>query len=84
MARAMGAESGDEIMSHLTKKRVAATLDPLPAGKWMFKRNRSTGSATTIVDATSDNMGLHFSLIVMLSDESAGIVTDSDQSPAPP
>ncbi|KMT17247.1 hypothetical protein BVRB_2g039470 [Beta vulgaris subsp. vulgaris] len=59
MARNLGVEPGVEIMSPLSKKRHAATSAPMPAGKWIFKRQRGNG-----VGSNEDHMDAHFSLMI--------------------
>ncbi|KMS96545.1 hypothetical protein BVRB_8g202100, partial [Beta vulgaris subsp. vulgaris] len=72
MARNSEVEPGVEIMSPLAKKRHAATSPPMPAKKWIFKRQRGNDVGSTAAD-----MDRHFSL------ESDGLVVGWTASKKP-
>lgn len=84
MAQTMGVEPGEEIMSHISKKRSAATSALLPAGKWIFKRIRGNREASKQHNTDDDNMDVRFSLMVKVSEEATRVVIDPDQSPTSP
>lgn len=63
MARATGVKPGEEIMSHISRKRRAATSPPIPAGKWIFKRMRGHDDASKQHHTAADNMDLRFTQI---------------------